>query len=310
MTAARIAEVLAGRKVTARGDNYLVPCPAHDDDSPSLSLCDGDRGLLVHCFAGCSPGDVYAAILRKGHDLLKPGDTAPEPVKGSSEYERRQHDKAAWLWSRRKPIAGTIAEHYLREARGITCAVPATLAFLPPLKPEHSRAMIAAFGLVDEPEPGVLGAPKDVGSVHLTLLKPDGSGKADVEPNKLIIGSPRGMPIILAAPNDLLGMAICEGIEDALTVHQTTGLGAWAAGSAGMMPKLADVVPGCIGAVTIYAHVDKAGQDGARRLATALRARAVRPAGRKPRLPFVHDDRPIEFYPAERPIEVTIEGLA
>ena len=56
-SAAHIAERLAGAKVRARGGNYLVPCPAHDDDSPSLSLSDGDRGLMVHCFAGCSAGE-------------------------------------------------------------------------------------------------------------------------------------------------------------------------------------------------------------------------------------------------------------
>src|SRR5262245_61272186 len=117
--AAHIAEVLAGRKVTMRGGNYLVRCPAHEDASPSLSLRDTDRGLQVHCFAGCRPGDVYAAIRRHGHRLLEPGHTAREPIKGSGEYERRQREKAGWLWSRRTPIAGTIAEHYLRQARGI-----------------------------------------------------------------------------------------------------------------------------------------------------------------------------------------------
>ena len=41
--------------------------------------------------------------------------------------------------------------------------------------------MIAAFGLCDESEPGVIIAPRDVTAVHLTLLRPDGSGKAEVE---------------------------------------------------------------------------------------------------------------------------------
>ena len=83
--AARIAEVLAGSKVKARNGNYLVACPAHDDDSPSLSLKDTDRGIAVHCFAGCRAGDIYAAIRRKDRKLLEPGDTAPQPVKGSGD---------------------------------------------------------------------------------------------------------------------------------------------------------------------------------------------------------------------------------
>ena len=76
-SAAHIAEVLAGRPVKAHGGNYLVPCPAHDDDRPSLSLRDGDRGLLVHCFAGCSPADVYAAIRRCGRTCSNPATPRP-----------------------------------------------------------------------------------------------------------------------------------------------------------------------------------------------------------------------------------------
>ena len=284
--AARIAEVLAGRKLKRRNGNYLVPCPAHEDSSPSLSLRDGDRGLLVHCFGGCSPGDVYTAIRRIDRGLLQPGDTAHEPVKGSADYERQQHEKASYLWSRRRRIIGTIAERYLREARHITGTLPATLAFLPPLKLEHHPAMIAAFGMFGEPEPGIVEEPSadDVGSVHLTLLKSDGSGKAEAEPHKLTIGSPmikidddvRGLPIILAPPNDLMGLAISEGIEDALTAHAATGLGAWAVGSAGFMPKVANMVPSYIEVATIFAHPDKAGQDGAHRLADALHRRGIK----------------------------------
>jgi hypothetical protein len=283
-TAARIAEALSGgRKVKAHGGNYLVPCPAHQDASPSLSLRDSDRGVMVHCFAGCAPGDVYAAIRRLGRGLLEPGQTAPEPVKGSSEYDRRQHERAAWLWSQRRPIAGTIAEKYLRQARGITCPLPPTLAFLPAHR-EHPPALIAAIALVtDEPEPGLLGAPRNVASVHLTKLLADGSGKTDNKPDKITIGSPtikigdevHYLPIVIAPPNDLLGLAITEGIEDALSVHQTTGLGAWAAGAAGRMPGLAHFIPSYIESVTIWAHPDPAGQDGARGLAQALLDRGV-----------------------------------
>jgi Toprim domain len=273
-TAAQIAEALAGQKVKSYGGNFLVRCPTHDDNAPSLSIRDTDRGVQVHCFADCSPGAIYAAIRRIGCKL-EPSDTAREPRKDSSEYKRRQHDKAAWLWAQRKPIVGSIAETYLRKARGYTGPLPATLGLLPALKPEHHPTMIAAFAIPDESEPGTVGKPQHVTSVHLTLLMPDGSAKADAKPNKVIIGSPRGRPIVTAPPNDLLGLAITEGIEDALTVHQETGLGAWAAGSAGFMPALAENVPSYVEAVTIFAHADKAGQDGARKLARALDRRGI-----------------------------------
>src|SRR4051812_8295502 len=107
--------------------------------------------------------------------------------------------------------------------------------------------MIAVFGMAhehatDERSPAELVvAPENVCGVHLTALKADGSGKAGLDGgDKKIIGrSALGYPIVLAAPNDLLGLAITEGIEDGLSIHQATGLGVWAAGAASRMPGLA-----------------------------------------------------------------------
>src|SRR5262249_8376997 len=145
-------------------------------------------------------------------------------------YGYRLREKAAWLWSQRRPIGGTIAEKYLR-GRSITCSLPTTLAYLPPNKPEQHPAMIAGFGLPNEIEPGVLGVPQNVTAIQLTLLRRDGRGKADIEHQKLFVGSPGYLPIVLAPPNDQLDLAICESIEDALCVHQATGRGAWATGA-------------------------------------------------------------------------------
>ena len=47
-----------------------------------------------------------------------------------------------------------------------------------------------------------------------------------------MIGRSSGSPIVLAPANDLLGLVISEGIEDALSLHEASGCGAWAAGSA------------------------------------------------------------------------------
>src|SRR5262249_43897439 len=145
----------------------------------------------------------------------------PKPKSINDEgYEQRQRAKAAWLWKQqRQPIAGSIAEKYLREVRGYNGSLPPTLAFLPARKPEHQPAMIAAFSFVDEREPGILGEPENVDAVHLTLLKPDGTGKADVAPTKIAAASPARPPIMVAPMNDLGGLAITEGIEDALSVH-------------------------------------------------------------------------------------------
>ena len=79
---------------------------------------------------------------------------AAPTTNNSADNDRRQHEKARWLWSQRQPISGSIAEVYLREVRKITRPLPPTLDFLPPRKLQHHPAMIAAFALPDECEPG------------------------------------------------------------------------------------------------------------------------------------------------------------
>jgi hypothetical protein len=81
------------------------------------------------------------------------------------------------------------------------------------------------------------------------------------------------MPIVLAPPNDLLGLAIAEGIEDTLSIHQATGLGCWAAGSASRLPMMAQHVPDYIECVSISVDDDDAGRRNSEELATLLRAR-------------------------------------
>jgi hypothetical protein len=91
--------------------------------------------------------------------------------------------------------------------------------------------MIAAFGLVSEPEPGLLQIEDAaVQGVHITRLRYDGLGKAGTGRDKFMVGRSIGTPIVLGPPNDLLGLVITEGIEDGLSVHDVTGLETWAAG--------------------------------------------------------------------------------
>ena len=188
---------------------------------------------------------------------------------------RRRREMARWLWAQRTPLAGSIAETYLRTARGYGGRLPATLGFLKPSK-DYAPSLIAAFAMPEEAEPAVLRAPLDVDAVQLIALKSDGSGKASVEIQKRTIGSPKGVPIVVAPPNDLLGISIHEGVEDALSAHEATGLGAWASGGATVLPNLADAVPSYVEAVTVVAHRDEAGRIGARALARRLAARGFK----------------------------------
>jgi hypothetical protein len=61
-------------KVIPRGKNgYLARCPAHDDNSPSLSVTEASDGrVLVNCFAGCSALGVVESVGLTLADLYPP----------------------------------------------------------------------------------------------------------------------------------------------------------------------------------------------------------------------------------------------
>jgi hypothetical protein len=185
-----------------------------------------------------------------------------------------QRRKAQWLWRKARPASGTPAEVYLI-ARGIQAPPPATVRFLE-AHDGYPPAMIASFGFADEPEPGILSISDDaVVGVHLTMLKTDGSGKADVDISKKMIGPSRGSPLVLAPANDLLGLIITEGIEDGLSGHEATGLGVWAAGSASRLPGLADAIPAYADCVSVLVDDDDDGRRHARELAARLTTRGI-----------------------------------
>ncbi len=188
----------------------------------------------------------------------------------------RQIGKANWFWQCSVPAEKTV-KTYLRNARSYSGPIPPTIRYLEPLKSEHHPALIAVFGLCDEPDPGVLQIRQGtVAGVHLILLKPDGSGKAGTERDKFSIGrGSKGSPIVLAPPNDLLGLVISEGLEDGLSAHEATGLGAWAAGGGHRLPGLAEAVPDWVDCVTVLQDADPAGREGSNELARRLQARRI-----------------------------------
>lgn len=271
---ARGVDILATAQrfvVLKRGaaNEWIGPCPrcgGHDRFGVNT------RKQIWNC-RGCGKGGDSIALVRLGADLGFADAVADlvgegrRPRAGPRQVrvtppaadDAKQRHKARWLWAQRSPLAGSIVETYLREARAYKGPLPATLGFLKPLRPTHHPALIAAFAKPEELEPGVLASPANVDSVLLVKVKLDGSGKADVgegKPQKISIGPHAGVPVVVAPVNDLLGLAITEGVEDALTAAQI-GLGAWAAGGAPFMPKLAAVVPVYVECVTIFAHPDQ-----------------------------------------------------
>jgi hypothetical protein len=78
MTAADLISKL--ECVTRSANGWQARCPAHDDKNPSLSIADGEKGIVVHCHAGCTIDQITAAVGLKPADLFT-SNSKPEPQK-------------------------------------------------------------------------------------------------------------------------------------------------------------------------------------------------------------------------------------
>jgi len=170
------------------------------------------------------------------------------------------------LWAKSKPILNTLGESYLRE-RDITIPLPDSLRFLRWCfhSPSEQRfpALIAQIEHVLHEFP--------IG-IHRTYLKQAAAEKANVEPNKMILGKTQGGAIRLAEATDQL--AITEGIENGLSVLQATGIPTWAALSCGNFLNL--VLPRSIRKLIICADHDKPGLRFAMMAARQWRSQGIK----------------------------------
>ena len=159
--AVRIADEIARRGIhlRGRGTERVGPCPkCGGEDRFSINTkkdlwhCRGcERGgdvldLAQHLDGGSFRNAVETLAGISGESPRWSGgdaDRAEEQTRRDDhgQHEERQHQKAAWLWSRRQPITDSIAERYLREARGITSrALPETLDSCPRTKSTPPRS--------------------------------------------------------------------------------------------------------------------------------------------------------------------------
>ncbi len=254
ITAERIAMALGGHKA---GNGWSARCPAHDDHRPSLSLRTGDNGnVLVHCFAGCSQTQVIEALRYHGlWDKCGRQFTSPKlSVSKNSKPHRGdgKREAAHAIWQATKPASGTLVESYLASRKLV---LPSTTAvrFHPNLKHSTGRHWPAMVALVTD------GATGEAIGIHRTFLALDGSGKAPIEPQKMMLGPCLGGAVRLAEPGDVL--MVGEGLETCLAAMHATGKPAWAALSTSGMHALE--LPRAIHNVVVLADGDDAGEAAA-----------------------------------------------
>jgi hypothetical protein len=211
--------VIGARTLTANlggkwfGRYGVAPCPVCQPEGrkgqDALTLADGRNGLLTHCKKhGCAFRDILAAagIAPGGYQPPDLAMMAQREAERRAEVARREAQARA-LWNEAQSIHGTAAEIYLR-GRAITCPLPASLRFHPEAWHGPTARRIPAMVALVQGGEGF--------AVHRTFLRPDGTGKADVDPPKAMLGHVAGGAVVLAEGPARL--AVAEGIETALSL--------------------------------------------------------------------------------------------
>jgi len=264
MEATVVASQLGGRRLGSGG--FICRCPVlshgigRGDIHPSLSIADGERGILVHCFGGCDPRDVLDAL--RGLGLLDASDTR-RPDRHNQRYHRRQDEhvrvhhpdaEAFRLWKGAASIPGSLAERYLIEHRGLAPPFPPSLRFTPSLRyPPSGLHFPALLAAVQAPDRRIV-------AVQATFLRPSDARKAPLSSPRWTFGQLGAGAVRLGRASSVL--AIAEGVEDGLSAMEQTGCPCWVTLGAQRMHKVE--IPPDVHELHVFADDDVSGRDAAR----------------------------------------------
>lgn len=109
--------------VSSRGTGrYAARCPAHADTSPSLAIKEGDKGLLLKCWAGCELTAITGKLGVEIKDLFYDG--LPDPRQRRESMQRRAKEQTARRTANkargRKADLLRQAEYLIQSACGMT----------------------------------------------------------------------------------------------------------------------------------------------------------------------------------------------
>ena len=234
------------------GRYYKGLCPFHNDTNPSLTI--DTRKNTYRCYSCGASGDAIQFLMELDGISFKEAvlqlaglyglaDTgtkpkfqrAKKPVAETKEDEARREardiEKAVKLVRGSMPAAGTLVETYLKsraiEPARLPEGILQQLRFIPSYgywhKWDKARRFeeIGKFPAMISPMQNAKG---EIRGVHITYLKADGTGKADIAdkdkeggklPAKKMKGRPWGCAIRLGPPAPT--MVFSEGIENGLS---------------------------------------------------------------------------------------------
>ena len=273
-------------KVKKAGSNrWLACCPAHPDKSPSLSISMGAEGVLLKCFAGCETSDVAGALGLTMRDLFHTDTlklaTAPFIAPVEPPISLGLQPWAQQLWDESEPLSG-VAQAYLKSRRCVIPPADGDLRWHAAVKHHPSGYVGAALiGLVTHIETN------EPMSLHRTWVTP--TGKADVEPNRMLAGKHSARHgVIRLYPDECVttGIGIAEGIETALSMaHDYEPV--WAAISAGNMATLPPID---VENLVIAVDADEAGRKAADACAMRWHKAGVKVSLMRSRLGDLNDE--------------------
>jgi hypothetical protein len=275
-----VADLLpAGRR---NGHCWRAGSVAGDEGASLAVVLRGAKCGRWHDFAADQGGDLLDLIaacrwlsladaIAWAKDWLGIGpNLSPRPVgtirRPAPVPDPDKADRIARLLARSVPIRGTLAETYLR-SRGVepdavaSLLDPDALRFVPDAWHWPTQARIPAMVA---PVVGITS--NRLQALHLTFIRPDGSGKAEVEKARLYFG-PKASGCVKLTPDEEVttGLAVGEGIETTLAA-MLAGFPGWATLDAGNLSAF-PVLPG-IETLTVLADHDPAGAGAAERAAT------------------------------------------
>lgn len=186
----------------------------------------GDGMSLAMTYTGKGFAEIASLVDGMVGNLTS--DT-PTPTRSPEDVRDMLRD----TWRATQPIEpGDVAHKYLA-SRGVDELIyPEALRFAPKLRDGDGGVRPCMVAMISAP-----GHEKFV-SMHRTFLKPDGSGKAEMDaPRKMMPGTlPDGACVALSAfRGGALGIA--EGLETAMSASALYGLPVWAALNTALLRK-------------------------------------------------------------------------
>ncbi|HYD86790.1 MAG TPA: toprim domain-containing protein [Vitreimonas sp.] len=238
--------IMDPRKSRPASGDYWALCPFHAEKTASLHIVERGAQSYFRCHGCGERGDVFALAQRlfrcsflQAFEIVGGRlDAAPDPELIAARAERMRELEAqaeAERAARRAAaeriycaaglhVAGTLGDLYIKRTRTIAAPLGAadlrfySRAPLSPYEPHKAGRCPAIVAGIRNAEGALIGA-------HMTFIKPDGSGKADLphlDGSRLICGEHVGGHIRLGRVRD--AAVIGEGWETTLSASEACAL--------------------------------------------------------------------------------------